>query len=46
LLAEMNQGETLQHLEMSNAFFPSEVVANAVGAIYSRFTLRRFPYES
>ena len=34
------------YLEMSNAFFPSEVVTNAVGAIYSRFTLRRFPYES
>ncbi len=34
------------YLEMSNAFFPSEVVANAVGAIYSRFTLRRLPYES
>ena len=34
------------YLEMSNAFFPREVAANAVGAIYSRFTLRRFPYES
>jgi hypothetical protein len=29
-----------------NAFLPSEVVGNAVGAIYRRFTLRRFPYES
>jgi hypothetical protein len=33
------------YLEMSNAF-SQEVAANAVGAIYSRFTLRRFPYES